>query len=374
MKILFFYQELPTPMYHWHRVHYIDELSHYGIEFDSLNPLLFDSVEEANNALLKRARQCKYDMFLSNTCYYKMLFIETLEEIKKMGIPTLTIAWDNLMAPYIDQVLAPHFDLVLLTAKETTRLYEKWGVNYFFAPYAANPYKYTYTPSQILRTVCFVGNPHGSRAFMINRLTENNLPISLFFGGRSRKENAASNELKYDIINPSTSETIINRFKFEEGQKLLWGSIINKLKGSTHVIDNPSLSCFPGLSHEKMVETYSSSALALASTSAGHTDVLKKPLPIINLRNFEIPMCGGIEICKFNEELANYFEEGKEMVFYRSEEELVEKARYYIEKASDSEINKIKNAARMRSETEHTWMKRFEMAFNILNIGKSASL
>lgn len=370
MKILYYFQELPTYMFQWQRTHIINELSKHGVEVETFNPLLFDSVEEANQQVVEHIKNGHYELFMSNVCYYKMLFIETVEAIKKLGIPTLTISWDNLMVPYMDKVLAPHFDLVWLTAKETARLYKNWEVNYFFAPYAANPYTYSYNgASYIKRCACFIGNPHGSRALMINTLTKNGLPVEIYHG--RRRENVTSitaSQCKYDIIYPSTRETLFNRLKFREGWKLMYGSVNNKLKGVTSLEDNNQLIKFPGLSYEDMVATYSISALSMASTSAGHTDILKNPLSIINLRNFEIPMCGGIEVCRYNEELASYFEEGKEILFYRTEEELVDKVRYYIEEASDAEILKMKRAARKRAETEHTWWNRFKIAFDILGL------
>jgi hypothetical protein len=368
MKILYYFQELDTPMFQWHRTHIIDELTRHGVEVETFNPLLFRSVDEANFKVLELLSKGHYDLFMSNVCYFKMLYVDTVEAIKKSGVPTFTISWDNLMAPFIDEVLSPHFDLVWLTAKETERLYKKWKVHYFFAPYAANPYTYSYQPSSINMAACFVGNPHGSRAIMINTLTNAGVTVDLYCGGRGQNKKEPTIKPLYNIIDPSSKEIIINRFRFAEGRKLLMGSLSNKLKGSTKIDENPSLCKHQGLSHNEMVSTYSSAALCLASTSAGHTDALRNPLPIINLRNFEIPMCGGIEICKYNKELASYFEEGKEIVFYSSEEELVDKARYYTQKATDKEIYTIKEAARKRAEAEHTWWNRFKMAFDLLGL------
>ena len=79
-------------------------------------------------------------------------------------------------------------------------------------------------------------------------------------------------------------------------------------------------------------------------------------------------MSGGIELCKYNEELARYFESGKEIVFYSDNNELVEKARYYTTKAKESEIFAIKAAARKRAEHEHTWWCRFTKAFEVLGL------
>lgn len=372
MKILYYFQELPTPMFQWQRKHFINELSYHNIEFVTFNPLIYSSPQEANERVVEKVKHEHFDLFMSNVGYFKMLFVDTLEAIKSQGIPTFTISWDNLMAPFLDEVLIPHYDLVMLTANETRDMYKKWGAHYFFAPYAANPYSYTFAGiNKLERSACFIGTPHGSRAVMINQLTSNGISVNLYYGKGSLKgevSDYANIDVKYDIINPSCKETIINRLRFKEGRKLIAGSIINRMKGQTTLIINDDLHCYPGLSFEDMVHTYSDTVICLSSSSAGHTDVLKHPLNIVNLRNFEIPMCGGIQLCKYSEELANYFEEDKEIVFYRNEDELVDKARYYIDKASDHEIIKMKTAARKRAESEHTWWCRFTKAFDILGL------
>ncbi len=370
MKILYFFQELDTPMFQWQRKHFLEELTHHNIEIETFNPLLYSNVIEANEKLLLKVEQGGVDLFISNLGYYKMLFVDTLIAIRKHGVPTLRIAWDNLMIPFIDEVLSPHFDLVWLTSIDTQNLYKKWGANTFFAPYAANPYTFTYKkPQTLTRHACFIGTPHGSRAIMINSLTENGLIVDLYYGKNNARINK-NNEIRvnYNMIVPSTMETILNRFKFVEGRKLLLGSLMNKIEGQTSVLKNNCFNQYFGLSHEDMVNTYSSTVLSLSSSSAGHTDVLRNPLKIVNLRNFEIPMCGGIQICKYSDELATYYEEGKEIVLYVTDDELIDKARYYIDKATDEELFRIKEAAREKSEREHTWWMRFKLVFDILGL------
>lgn len=371
MIILYYFQEIDTPMFQWQRTHIIDELIRHNIEVETFNPLIYNSVEEANERVIELVKGGHYDLFMTNVAYFKMLFVETLREIKKIGVPTFTVSWDNLMFPSLDKVLAPHFDLMWLTAKETVRLYDKWGAHYYFAPYAANPYTFSYERSPINRKVCFIGTPHGSRSKMINILTKEGVDVDLYSGKDKNMvvdDKEYSIPVKYNIINPSILETNFLRLFFSEGRKLLMGSIVNRIKGQTKIIDNNCLSKHYSLPHEKMVYTYSSTTLSLSSSSAGHTDVLKKPLNIINLRNFEIPMCGGIELCKYNEELAEYFETDKEIIFYHDDNELVDKARYYTQRASDAEIYAIKEAARKRAESDHTWWNRFKIAFDRLGL------
>lgn len=79
-----------------------------------------------------------------------------------------------------------------------------------------------------------------------------------------------------------------------------------------------------------MIKAYSNYALALNVTELRNTYLLKNPIYKLHLRTFEIPMCGGIEFTTYNDELASYFEEGKEIVFYKSKEEMIDKVRFYL--------------------------------------------
>ena len=76
-------------------------------------------------------------------------------------------------------------------------------------------------------------------------------------------------------------------------------------------------------------------------------------------------MCGGLQLASYTEELAGYFEDGKEIVLYHSKEEMVDKAKFYLDKKNESLVNSMKKAARVRAEKEHTWTRRFNEAFKI---------
>ena len=155
--------------------------------------------------------------------------------------------------------------------------------------------------------------------------------------------------------------------RFSAGRTMIYAAILDKIKG-TAVDCNEHLSFLPKVSFDDLSATYSKYAISLAFTSLQHTDVLKHPVKIVDLRNFEIPMSGGLEFCRFHEEMASYFEEDKEIVFYNSDEELLEKADYYTKRASETELRKMKSAARKRAENEHTWYLRFKKVLKELNI------
>lgn len=373
MKIVYFFQELNTPMFRWQRVHFIDELAHHGCEFVCINPLDFSSATEANEHVIRVLESCFADLFFTNVCYEKVLFPETLIRIREMGIPSLCLRCDNLIIPYNDKLLAPYFDYLWLTSWETQYLYDKWGCKSFFAPYAANPFVFQYSESQtLIHKVCFIGTPYGSRAKMINVLTKGGVQIDLFYG-KNTLTNVSSNtrESYRKIQTPSRISVLFHRLLFPQGRKVLAGTIKNRFTGQVSIDSSVYLTHLPSVHPQEQGDLYSGYALALASTSTNHTDVLQSPLKIINLRNFEIPMSGGIEICRFNAELAEYFEDGKEIVFYNDDEEMVDKARYYLTLASDQELRHMKTAARKKAEGEHTWWHRFTKAFDLLGLSYS---
>ncbi|MBO5827525.1 MAG: glycosyltransferase [Paludibacteraceae bacterium] len=370
MKVLYFFPEYGTNMYNWQRVHIINELESHGVEVVTFNSLLFNDPTEANEAFIGLMKSDKYDLIMSSVCYEKMIFPEVLQTAKTLGIPTLCIRWDNHLKPFYDKKLSKMFDLVWLTSWETEYLYKKWGANTIFLPYAANPNVFHFTPQEIVQKACFIGTPYGSRSLMINTLTKNGVKVDLYTGKNPQiqKQLEQTINVKYDSITPSWSETMIQRMTYKEGRKVMLGVIVNKLIGSREICQNENLQCYPSCSFDDMMLNYSKYALSLSSTSTNHTDALKYPLKVVNLRAFEIPMSGGLAICKYNEELSNYFEDNKEIVFYRNDEELIEKAHYYTQKDKATLLMSMKIAAHKRTENEHTWWCRFVKVFDRLGI------
>ena len=357
-------------MFFWQRIHIINELEHYGVTVKTFNPLTFTSMEEANEQFVKEMTESKYDLLLSSTCYEKMIFESTLEAARRIGLPSMCIRWDNLIVPYSDKHLASQFDLIWLTSHETEYLYKKWGANTIFLPYAANPFSFVYCQTELLKKACFIGTPYGSRSIMINSLTRNNIDVDVFCGKNvtSNSEFLPRIDIKTEYVHLPSYMLQFNNFRFKQGRKLLLGKLANKLRGSIKIEDNVHLTRFPSCMFEEISNNYSKYSLCLSSTSTHHTDALKNPLKVINLRAFEIPMSGGITICKYNEELAQYFEDKKEIIFYDTNEDLIEKASYYINNASDVSLYRMKQAARKRAEGEHTWWNRFNKAFELLGI------
>ena len=80
-------------------------------------------------------------------------------------------------------------------------------------------------------------------------------------------------------------------------------------------------------------------------------------LTTLKTRDFECPGSGACFLTTYNWELALHYEVGKEILCYRSVEELVEIFSYYRRRPES--CLQIAQAAYRRGRNEHTWEKRF---------------
>lgn len=368
-RILYFGGLGASFMATWQKVHFMNELEHYGFEFDIFNTNEYESWDEANDALVKYVTKSRPVMFFTLVRSARNLYVSSVEAIKKMGVPTLFFVADSLATPYEDRELVQHFDLVWITEPETKYLYDRWGIKIFLAPYAANPFAFKPVVCEYKPSVCFIGRAHGSRANMINKLAEDrNIEIDIFDKNNTDIHKTLPGKILKGY-SPSSYETFLNYSRYAVGRKMLWSSFLNRfINKQNAIVDVPNVHHLDSLPFGDISKVYSGYRLALSSTSYHNTDVLNKPVEVINLRAFEIPMSGGIQICRYNRYLAEQFEEGKEIVFYRTDEEFHSKADYYLYKANESEIEELKAAARKRAEADHTWMKRFSIAFDKFGI------
>ena len=370
MRILYYYIRSKSFMDSWQEVHFINELTIHGHEFVLFDPYLFPTIFDANDELLNeiRTNRGKYDLFL-NAYYDTLLFPETVKQIKAFGLPSLLICFDNLHAPYIHKSIAPFFDLVWLTSFETKPIFEKWGCNCSFQPYAANPYTFYPSFGDEIHTVGFIGTPYGSRVEKINDLVNAGVNCTLYSDKTNAKGIIPKKEKGLnDYLNLLQND--FELLKFPIGRKVLKAEIYKRLfvKSSFLNVRSKCLCSKSSVSFEDMKKLYSNFSLSLGITELWNTYVLSKPIHKLHLRTFEIPMCGGLQLVSYTDELANYFDDGKEIVFYSSKDEYIDKAKFYLDDSRKDLRLKMKKAARLRAEREHTWSNRFREVFSRLNL------
>ena len=351
-------------MAQWQRVHFFDELEKHGCYINVFNPINYPTTNEANEKLINYIRNNKYDLFI--TPYgNKELYLETLKLIKSSGLPTLLICFDNLSQPFIHKNICKHYDLVWLTSRDTEHMFLKWGAKTLFIPYAANPFYFSIKSSLETRELVFIGTPHGNRANIINSLTDNKINVHLF--ANIKKSNPSYQ--KPPLVNYIVP--MINYMRFDIGRRIIAGAIKQRIEKTGRLNVNSSFLHIKGegsTSFMEMNKIYSDYALSLSSTTWRNTDTLRNPVNVVDLKCYEIPMCGGLLFSRYSDELASYFEEDKEIIYYRTNEEMIEKAIFYLKPENDNLRITLKKNARKKAENEHTWFIRFKKVFDYLGL------
>ena len=369
IRILYYAKETESYMSNWQRYHYIDELSRIGVHFELFNPNIYNDPIEAHSKLIDQLKKNpgKYDLFFTGFGD-NHLTSQFLNEIKQLGLFTLLICYDNLHAPFKHKNIASSFDLVWLTSYETKDIFENSGAKTIFQPYAANPYFYKPCNKTEIDSVGFIGNIYGGRTRKINWLATNDVPVSLY----SSQNINQSGVVTYKPRNFREKAVHSSRLlRFSIGRKLLKSELIALLKSNStdsKIVEASNVVMNPQVSFEKMIELISSFAISLNIIEIRNSYLLKNPLLKLHLRTFEIPMAGGLQLVNYTDEIASYFDNKKEILLYRTKEELISLAKFYLQDTQRHNREKMKKAARNRALSDHTWTKRFTNIFNHIGI------
>lgn len=78
-------------------------------------------------------------------------------------------------------------------------------------------------------------------------------------------------------------------------------------------------------------------------------------------RVFEIPASGAVALLEYTPRLEEYFEDGKEVLFWRTTDELIDKARWVM--AHPAEASALAQAGKERAFAEHSYAARFKAIF-----------
>jgi spore maturation protein CgeB len=129
----------------------------------------------------------------------------------------------------------------------------------------------------------------------------------------------------------------------------------------------PASICGPPLRDEELIQMYSRTRISLGLSTTGHTHVTGERILQVRLRDFEAPASGAFYLVEYMPELEHFYEIGREVVCYHDVDDLVEKVGYYL--AHDDEREAIRRAGHARVLRDHTWQRRFEVAFEKMGLG-----
>jgi spore maturation protein CgeB len=291
--------------------------------------------ERGNAELLELIKKEKPDLFFA-FMFTDELVIRTLEQIKQL---TTSLAWfsdDHWRFDNYSKYYAPHFSWVITTYSKAIEKYHKIGVkNIIRSQWAANTDIYqstSWADKEKTPEVSFVGTWSRPRERIISFLQKAGINIATYGSGWSASR--INQQKMIEIFSNSKINLVLNPapgyFNKNSLGRLFFKRSMDKIVPDFHFLNN-----FKSWIHRN--------------------------IPQIKARHFEIPACGGFAISSLADDIKNYFEPDKEMVFYKNIDDLAEKIKYYLE--HNKERQKIAQAGYQRIIKEHTYKKRFNKIF-----------
>lgn len=237
---------------------------------------------------------------------------EVIHQIRDLGIITINCDFDDVYlfwgyrrAGHFtgSAEIAPEFDLCITAQSEASvGKYVAIGARPLFLPPGGNPAVFGPNPPPEVRPigVSFIGSRYGRRPRTIVRMRRSGIPV------------------------------VVRGKDWPNGP----------------------------VTQEEMLRLCQSSLLTLGFGFVADTDRVG-----IKGRDFEVPLSGCAYLTSYSPDLAACFEEGKEILFYRNDDDLIAKAKYYL--AHPEEAKAIGLAGRERALREHTWERRVRALIDV---------
>lgn len=305
------------------------------------------------------------DLFFSYF-YDACVLPEAIDEIRSMGITTVNWYCNGSYQLHLVSEISPRYDWCLVPEKFRLSDYKAMGANPIYCQEAANPNFYKPYDLPVEFNVTFVGQAYGERPALIRYLLDSDIDVRVW--GLGWRENFLDRPVHERPFPLRRASHIARRLMTVDG----WHAALRRVSGQLRpaagaVATQPTPLSFPDhmlggvLSDQEMVQMYSRSKINLGFSSCWGTSETGERVLQVRLRDFEVPMSGGFYMVEYMEELEEFFEIGKEIVCYSGPEDLADKINYYLR--HDGEREAIRQAGRERCLRDHTWHRRFELAF-----------
>jgi hypothetical protein len=274
-----------------------------------------------------------------------------VDRVRETTAPVVNFFCNNIHQFHLIRRLAPRFTLNLVPEAEAIASYGGVGAESHFFPMAANPDVYRSLSGPPRYEASFAGQRYANRASHLLGLREAGIDAHAFGQGWNAAPQSggagspagAGRALALLLQGKNPLRAARDRME--------WARLRSQHPTALH----------PPASDREYVALFSESKISLGFLVLGDTHRMRRPLRQVRLREFEAPMAGAFYVTEYLEEIGLHYEIGKEIVCFRSRDELISLCRYYL--VHDGERERIRRAGEARARRDHTWSRRFEDLF-----------
>lgn len=329
------------------------------------------------------------DLFLSY--FYNAHFDPSgFAEIRQLGIPTVNFYCNSIYQFDWVAEISRHVDFAWHAERDARAAYLRVGAKPVWVQMAADPE--FYRPVAVTRreaTACFVGQRYADRDRWMGALITAGIPVEIYGPGWGAADAPACGD---PVGSSDDGETYLGRRANRPGSGRSYAELIRqnitgqgvmgglgrtwfqyRHRAGTRRLDSLFVSAARGpIPPTSIGRVFSSHEVVLNFSNVwadGRPGSLL--IPHVRLRDFEAPMCRTCYITGHTDEIAEFYEIGREIDTYRTQEELVDKARFYLSHPNAAE--QLREAGYQRARRDHKWTNRFEELFRKIGITAGGS-
>lgn len=277
--------------------------------------------------------------------------------IRKMGIPAINFYCNAAHQFHLVREIAPSYDFCWVPERQALAAYKAVGAKPLHVQMGAHPGYYRPQPSARDIELCFVGSIYADRVQWLGRIADAGLGLRVFSGraapisrGRNGGGRSFAREALHDLF--AAGPVYLARRAWRYGTA---AGAYKKIAGLRQPFAEDLVSVF----HR------SHAVLNLSHVYDGGKPGGKLKSHV-RLRDFEAPMSRALYVPQWCDELDEYFDPEREVLAWRSVEEL--RAKLGKARRDKGWAESVREAGYRRSLAEHTSSHRFRQLFQLAGL------
>lgn len=313
------------------------------------------------------------DVFLSY--FYNAHFDPAgFDRLRSLGIPSINFYCNSIHQFANVAAIAAKADVSWHAERDARESYLAAGANPVWVQMAADPGVYHPLGADKQPVACFVGQNYADRAEWVAALITAGVPVEIYGGGWGGDGAAAASD-------PFPEREYLGRPQPVPGSAGGYAKVIRDTMAREGIIDGVQtiagrfahrraqrahLALLGDRAHgpipfRQLLEVFDRSAVCLNFSNVLAGGPGAQLIPHVRLRDFEAPMCRTCYLTGHTDEITEFYDVGREIDTYRTPDELIEKARFYLGNPAAAE--KMRDAGYRRAVEHHTWTHRFAELF-----------
>ncbi len=321
--------------------------------------LLLDQVTRAHH-------EHRIELFFS---YFYSVDVErsAIEEIRALGIPTVNFYCNGAHQFHLVEEIAPAYDLCWVPELIALPDYRRVGANPLHLGMAADPASCQPMPT-VERDipVTFVGSLYADRAEWCAAIMQRGIPLRVFSGAAD--VGVGGGRSNAPLVRGSLLRELTHDWRWH-GPRYV-ARRVRRMVARRRALHRLRPVIHAGPRNAAMWELFARSVIALNFSNVYDGGNPGGGLKAhVRLRDFELPMCRALSFPQYSDELPLYFDTEREVVAWRTLEELVDKIRFYTRHSVAADA--VRAAGHRRAQADHTWERRFSTLFQTLGVGSA---